>query len=84
MKPRARKPCPLPLALLVLLEHLMQIGPLKLKAQLLSGEKLAMGPGRAGLLKEIQRTGSISAAGRKGRARVTAAGQEALARFRAL
>lgn len=99
------------------LEHLMRIGPLKLKAQLLCGDELAMGPGRADLLEAIQRTGSISAAGREmgmsyrrtwllvdsmnrcfsqrlvethsgggplRGARVTAAGRDALARFRAL
>jgi molybdate transport system regulatory protein len=42
----------------------MQIGPLKLKAQLLCGESIAMGPGKADLLEAIDRTGSISAAGR--------------------
>jgi molybdate transport system regulatory protein len=42
-----------------------QVGPLKLKAQLLCGEELAMGPGKADLLEAIAREGSISAAGRK-------------------
>lgn len=93
------------------------VGPLKLKAQLLCGGQLAMGPGKADLLEAIQATGSISAAGRKlgmsyrrtwllvdtmnrcwsaplveatpgggeGRgARVTAAGLQVLAAFRAL
>lgn len=41
------------------------VGPLKLKAQLLSGGELAMGPGKADLLEAIQATGSISGAGRK-------------------
>ena len=93
------------------------VGPLKLKAQLLSGEELAMGPGKADLLEAIRAEGSISAAGRRlgmsyrrtwllvdtmnrcwtqplveatpgggeGRgARVTAAGLEVLAAYRAL
>lgn len=42
-----------------------QVGPLKLKAQLLCGDELAMGPGKADLLEAIQSEGSISAAGRK-------------------
>ncbi len=37
---------------------------LKLKAQVLCGEELAMGPGKADLLDAIDREGSISAAGR--------------------
>ena len=37
---------------------------LKLKLQLYCGEEIAMGPGKADLLAAIQRTGSISAAGR--------------------
>jgi molybdate transport system regulatory protein len=41
------------------------VGPLKLKAQLLCGEELAMGPGKADLLEAIRTEGSISAAGRK-------------------
>jgi len=41
-----------------------QIGPLKLKAQLLCGEDLAIGPGKADLLEAIDREGSISGAGR--------------------
>jgi len=93
------------------------VGPLKLKAQLLCGGELAMGPGKADLLEAIQAEGSISGAGRKlgmsyrrtwllvdtmnrcwaeplveatpgggeGRgARVTAAGLEVLAAYRAL
>ena len=40
------------------------VGPLKLKAQLLCGEELAMGPGKADLLEAIDREGSISGAGR--------------------
>lgn len=40
------------------------IGPLKLKAQLLCGEDLAIGPGKADLLEAIDREGSISGAGR--------------------
>ena len=39
-------------------------GPLKLKAQLLCGAEIAMGPGKADLLEAIAREGSISAAGR--------------------
>jgi molybdate transport system regulatory protein len=41
------------------------VGPLKLKAQILCGEELAMGPGKADLLEAIRTEGSISAAGRK-------------------
>ena len=41
------------------------VGPLKLKAQLLCGGELAMGPGKADLLEAIQAEGSISAAGRR-------------------
>jgi molybdate transport system regulatory protein len=40
------------------------IGPLKLKVQLFCGDVIAMGPGKADLLDAIDRTGSISAAGR--------------------
>ena len=40
------------------------IGPLKIKAQLLSGAELALGPGKADLLEAIGREGSISGAGR--------------------
>lgn len=39
-------------------------GVLKLKAQLLVGEEIAMGPGKADLLEAISVHGSISAAGR--------------------
>ncbi|HJQ17547.1 MAG TPA: ModE family transcriptional regulator [Allosphingosinicella sp.] len=39
-------------------------GPLKLRAQILCGDEIAMGPGKADLLEAIARTGSISAAGR--------------------
>ncbi len=42
----------------------MQIGPLKLKLQIMRGPEAAMGPGKADLLDAIERTGSISAAGR--------------------
>ena len=42
-----------------------QIGPLKVKAQVLCGEELAMGPGKADLLEAIAAEGSISGAGRK-------------------
>jgi len=45
-------------------EHAMRVGPLKLKAQLFCGDEPAMGPGKADLLEAIDRTGSISAAGR--------------------
>src|SRR5260221_13982758 len=41
------------------------VGPLKLKAQLLCGGELAMGPGRGDLVEAIQSEGSISGAGRK-------------------
>jgi len=37
---------------------------LKLKAQIFLGDEIAMGPGKADLLGEIERSGSISAAGR--------------------
>lgn len=42
----------------------MRHGPLKLKAQILCGDAIAMGPGKADLLDAIDREGSISAAGR--------------------
>lgn len=42
----------------------MQVGPLKLKAQIVCGDSFAMGPGKADLLEAIDRAGSISAAGR--------------------
>lgn len=37
---------------------------LKLKLQILCGQEIAMGPGKAELLKQIDRAGSISGAGR--------------------
>jgi molybdate transport system regulatory protein len=37
---------------------------LKLKAQIMLGDEIAMGPGKADLLEAIEKTGSISAAGR--------------------
>jgi len=37
---------------------------LKLKLQLMCGDEIAMGPGKAELLRQIDRTGSISGAGR--------------------
>lgn len=39
-------------------------GPLKLKAQMLRGREAAIGPGKAMVLEAVDRTGSISAAGR--------------------
>lgn len=42
----------------------MRLGPLKLKAQLMCGAEIAMGPGKADLLEAIAREGSIAAAGR--------------------
>lgn len=42
----------------------MQTGTLKLKIQILCGEEIAMGPGKADLLDAIAAQGSISAAGR--------------------
>ncbi len=42
----------------------MRVGSLKLKAQLFCGDEPAMGPGKADLLEAIDRSGSISAAGR--------------------
>ncbi len=47
-----------------LASDLVRHGPLKVKAQLLCGEAIAMGPGKADLLDALDRTGSISAAGR--------------------
>jgi molybdate transport system regulatory protein len=41
------------------------VGPLKIKAQVLCGDELAMGPGKADLLDAIQAEGSISGAGRR-------------------
>ena len=40
------------------------IARLKLKVQLYCGSEIAMGPGKAALLRAIGETGSISAAGR--------------------
>jgi molybdate transport system regulatory protein len=37
---------------------------LKVKAQILVGDEIAIGPGKADLLEAVERTGSISAAGR--------------------
>lgn len=42
----------------------MQIGTLKLKIQILCGDEIAMGPGKADLLAAIAAHGSISGAGR--------------------
>lgn len=42
----------------------MQVGPLKLKAQIFCDGETAMGPGKADLLEAIGREGSIAAAGR--------------------
>lgn len=42
----------------------MRHGPLKLKAQLLCGDAIAFGPGKADLLEAIETAGSIAAAGR--------------------
>lgn len=39
--------------------------PLKLKLQILCGDAIAMGPGKADLLEAIAAEGSISGAGRK-------------------
>jgi molybdate transport system regulatory protein len=41
-----------------------RVGPLRLKIQLYCGVGTAMGPGKAELLEEIARTGSISAGAR--------------------
>ncbi len=38
---------------------------LKIKAQILLGQEIAIGPGKADLLEAIARTGSIAAAGRE-------------------
>ncbi len=43
---------------------MVRLGPLKLKAQIFCGEEPAIGPGKADLLEAIEKTGSISAAGR--------------------
>jgi molybdate transport system regulatory protein len=42
----------------------MRVGPVKVKAQLFSGDDAAIGPGRAQLLEAIAGAGSISAASR--------------------
>jgi molybdate transport system regulatory protein len=42
----------------------MRVGNLKVKMQLLCGDEIAFGPGKADLLEAIDREGSISAAGR--------------------
>lgn len=39
-------------------------GKLKIKAQVMAGSEIALGPGKAALLGEIDRLGSIAAAGR--------------------
>jgi molybdate transport system regulatory protein len=41
------------------------IAPLKLRVQLICGADTAMGPGKADVLAAVDRTGSISAAGRE-------------------
>lgn len=46
------------------MSHTPAAAQLKLKAQILLGDEIAMGPGKADLLDAIARTGSISAAGR--------------------
>ncbi|MBB4642406.1 winged helix-turn-helix domain-containing protein [Rhizorhapis suberifaciens] len=43
---------------------MIRTGPLKIKLQLLCGDEIAMGPGKADLLDAIGQQGSISAAGR--------------------
>lgn len=42
----------------------MRAGPLTLRARIVCGDEFAIGPGKADLLEAIDRTGSISAAGR--------------------
>jgi molybdate transport system regulatory protein len=42
----------------------LRIGPLKFKLQLMCGDQIALGPGKADLLEAIDREGSISGAGR--------------------
>ncbi len=42
----------------------MRVGALKLKLQFVCGDSYALGPGKADLLEAIDRTGSISGAGR--------------------
>jgi molybdate transport system regulatory protein len=41
-----------------------RIGVLKLRAQIMCGDEIAMGPGKADLLEAIEREGSISGASR--------------------
>lgn len=43
----------------------MPAAPLRLKIQLLCGDRIAMGPGKADLLEAIARSGSISGAARE-------------------
>jgi len=45
-------------------EIALRTGALKLKLQLMSGERIAFGPGKADLLEAIDNEGSISGAGR--------------------
>jgi molybdate transport system regulatory protein len=45
-------------------DAMTMLGTLKLKAQILCGDEIAMGPGKADLLEAIAREGSLSAAGR--------------------
>ncbi len=45
-------------------QHMAIDGPLKLNVQLLRGREPAIGPGKALVLEAVDRTGSISAAGR--------------------
>lgn len=42
----------------------MRVGSLKLKLQIVCGDRFAVGPGKAEVLEAIDREGSISAAGR--------------------
>lgn len=42
----------------------MRVGPLKLKLQLVCGDRFAIGPGKADVLEAIDREGSIRAAGK--------------------
>lgn len=43
---------------------MVQVGRLKIKAQVRCGEDMAIGPGKADVLEAIDRAGSISGAGR--------------------
>ncbi|MDZ4376012.1 MAG: LysR family transcriptional regulator [Phenylobacterium sp.] len=45
-------------------EMLAQVGPVKLRLQVMSAETCAMGPGKAAVLEAIQTHGSITGAGR--------------------